>query len=93
LHQNYPNPFNPVTTIIFDIGLRDSPSQNATVIIYNLLGQQIKTLFDGPAPAGRYSLTWSGVDELGAQVATGIYFVRLLTEHGTQKIRKMLLIR
>lgn len=93
LHQNYPNPFNPVTTIVFDIGLRDGPSQRATVIIYNLLGQQVKPLFDGPAPAGRYSLTWSGVDELGAQVATGIYFVRLFTESGTQKIRKMLLIR
>ena len=93
LHQNYPNPFNPATTIVFDIGLRDGPSQNATVIIYNLLGQQVRTLFDGPAPAGSYSLTWSGVDDLGTQVATGIYFVRLLTEHGTQKVRKMLLIR
>ncbi|MFC1619122.1 Calx-beta domain-containing protein [Candidatus Neomarinimicrobiota bacterium] len=93
LHQNYPNPFNPVTTIVFDIGLQDGPSQNATVIIYNLLGQQVKTLFDGPALAGRYTLNWQGVDELGSQVATGIYFVRLLTEQGLQKTRKMLLIR
>jgi hypothetical protein len=93
LHQNYPNPFNPVTTIVFDIGLRDGPSQNATVIIYNLLGQQVKTLFDGPALAGRYTMSWQGMDELGSQVATGIYFVRLLTGQGIQKTRKMLLIR
>jgi hypothetical protein len=93
LHQNYPNPFNPVTTIVFDIGLRDGPSQNATVIIYNLLGQQVKTLFDGPALAGRYTMSWPGTDELGSQVATGIYFVRLLTEQNIQKTRKMLLIR
>jgi hypothetical protein len=93
LHQNYPNPFNPVTTIVFDIGLQDGPSQNATVIIYNLLGQQVKTLFDGPALAGQYTLSWQGVDELGSRVATGIYFIRLLTDQGTQKTRKMLLIR
>lgn len=93
LHQNYPNPFNPSTRIVFDLGSRDGPSQRAKVVVYNLLGQQVCTLYNNQASPGRYDLTWEGIDERGMAVASGIYFVRLSTSSGHQVTKKMLLIR
>ncbi|MFB0515657.1 MAG: FlgD immunoglobulin-like domain containing protein, partial [Candidatus Neomarinimicrobiota bacterium] len=93
LHQNYPNPFNPTTCISFDLGFQDGPRQQVKVVIHNLLGQQVRTLYDGEASTGRYQLVWDGVDDQGAAVASGIYFVRLSTGSGYQKTKKMLLIR
>ncbi len=93
LHQNYPNPFNPTTRIVFDLGFQDGPRQHARVVIYNLLGQEVLTLYDGEASTGRYELTWQGVDARGLAVASGVYFVRLSTSTGHQMTKKMLLIR
>ncbi|GAF72121.1 unnamed protein product, partial [marine sediment metagenome] len=93
LHQNYPNPFNPTTRIVFDLGFQDGPRQHARVVIYNLLGQEVLTLYDGEASTGRYELTWQGVDARGLAAASGVYFVRLSTSAGHQVIRKMLLVR
>jgi hypothetical protein len=93
LHQNYPNPFNPSTRIVFDLGFRDGPSQRAVVAIYNLRGQKVRTLYNGDTPAGQYNLVWHGVDDRGATVASGVYFVRLSTHLGYEQTRKMLLLR
>ncbi len=93
LHQNYPNPFNPTTRIVFDLGFQDGPRQHARVVIYNLLGQEVLTLYDGEASTGRYELTWQGVDARGLAAASGVYFVRLSTSAGHQVTRKMLLVR
>lgn len=93
LHQNYPNPFNPTTRIVFDLGFQDGPEQQTSIIIYNLLGQEVRTLFDGVTPAGRYELVWRGIDKRGASVASGVYFVRLLTGSGRVATKKMLLVR
>ena len=54
LYQNYPNPFNPVTTIAFDVP-QDS---HVEIIIYNIMGQQLKTLVDKKFTAGRYEVKW-----------------------------------
>ena len=93
LHQNYPNPFNPTTRIVFDLGFQDGPRQHARVVIYNLLGQEVLTLYDGEASTGRYELTWQGVDARGLAAASGVYFVRLSTSAGHQISMKMLLVR
>jgi len=93
LHQNYPNPFNPTTRIVFDLGFQDGPRQHARVVIYNLLGREVLTLYNGEASTGRYELTWQGVDARGITVASGVYFVRLSTSAGHQMTRKMLLVR
>ena len=93
LHHNYPNPFNPSTRIVFDLGFQEGPEQRASVIIYNLLGQEVRTLHNGVTPAGRYELVWRGIDQRGAAVASGVYFVRLLTGAGHVEIKKMLLVR
>ncbi len=93
LHQNYPNPFNPSTRIVFDIGFSDKSSQYVTVVIYNLLGQKVSTLYNGEAQPGRYQLTWQGVNDEGVAVSSGVYFVQLKTDSGFQRTSKMLLIR
>jgi len=88
LGQNYPNPFNPETNIEFALSL---PSQ-VRLEIFDILGRNVTTLIDQRMNAGRFVVTWKGVDGTGSQVASGVYFYRLTTE---QEIRqeKMVLLR
>jgi len=73
LEQNYPNPFNPETAISYHL----PDACHVTLKIYNLLGQQIKTLVDHDAPAGSHTIRWDGKDEHGHNLASGIYLYRL----------------
>jgi hypothetical protein len=68
LSQNYPNPFNPVTTIEFSIPKTD----NVTIKIYNVLGQEIKTLINGKMDAGTYKAEWQANNN-----SSGIYFYQM----------------
>lgn len=73
LGQNYPNPFNPATQIRYQL-----PNQSkVTLIIYNLLGQQVKTLINMTLPAGYYVASWDGKDDRGLTAASGVYFYRI----------------
>lgn len=74
LHQNFPNPFNPTTTITFD--LQDAGAQ-VSLVVYNVLGQAVRTLATGVHAAGQYSYTWDGQDARGQLVASGVYLYRL----------------
>jgi len=68
LSQNYPNPFNPVTTLEIAI-----PHQTRVSLkIYNLLGEEIHTVYSGILNAGNYQYQWDA-----HQVASGIYFYQL----------------
>ena len=88
LHPNYPNPFNPRTTINYDL-----PADNRVrLTVYNLTGQQVRVLIDGPQPAGRHTAVWHGMDDSGARVGSGVYLFRLETA-GSVLVRKMLLIK
>lgn len=85
LAQNYPNPFNPTTTIGFAL----PEAQHAELVIYNLLGQQVKILVNAELPAGRYEFQWNGTNQSGAEVSSGIYFYML--KAGDQRfVNKML---
>ena len=84
LHQNYPNPFNPSTQIKFSV----ENTTLATVKVYNILGEEVATLFDGSAEAGRYYV--ATFDATG--LASGVYFYRLTTKEKTD-VRRMLLLR
>ena len=88
LNQNYPNPFNPSTAISYQL----SAFSNVKLLIYNLLGQRIKTLVDSYQNAGEHSIVWDTTDDSNNPVSSGIYFYQLKT-NGLVKQKKMLLIR
>ena len=88
LYQNAPNPFNPVTTIPFK--LKDNAK--VSLVIYNALGQKVKTLVSGRLNAGTYRETWNGSNDLGRKVASGIYFYKLITPSKVFT-KKMVLIK
>ena len=88
LFQNYPNPFNPSTQISFDV----PSAEFITLRIYNLLGQDVKTLSSKIMNPGRYIFEWDGTDLLNNDVASGVYFYELRGESFISR-KKMLLIR
>jgi len=88
LHQNYPNPFNPTTTIRFEIPV---PSQ-VSLKIYNLMGQEVRTLTRDWFPMGNHQLIWNGKDQRGIPVSAGVYIYRLQSQN-FQKTRKMVLLK
>ncbi len=73
LLPNYPNPFNPSTTIRFELPYE----KRVRLIIYDILGRQVRVLHDGKANAGVHALTWHSTNEQEIPVAAGIYFYRL----------------
>jgi hypothetical protein len=88
LSNNYPNPFNPSTVIQYAV-----PRQgNVSLVIYNVLGQAVRTLVDMPLAAGRYTARWDGRDNNGRFVGTGVYFYRLNADQ-TSLVKKMLLVK
>ena len=89
LNQNYPNPFNPSTQISFDV---PSGSEFVTLTIYNLLGQNVKTLVNKVLSPGQYAFEWDAIDDTGFPAASGIYFYELRSESFIAR-KKMLLIR
>jgi hypothetical protein len=88
LSQNAPNPFNPVTTIPFSL----KTVGDATLSIYNVQGQLVKTLVSGHHTVGQHTAVWNGTTVNGRQVASGVYFYRLVTDQGT-RVRRMTLVR
>ncbi|MDW7680281.1 MAG: NosD domain-containing protein, partial [bacterium] len=88
LHQNYPNPFNPNTTIKFQI---DQPGRTS-LIIYNLLGQQVRKLLDKNLLPGEYRLHWDGKNDAGQILSSGVYFAKLASG-GKSELIKLVLVR
>ena len=93
LGQNYPNPFNPVTKITYDVGFVDGPQQHVNLSIYNLLGQHVQTLVDGQQTIGRHAVQWYGRDKAGMNVASGVYFMHMITSVGKIQTKKVMLLR
>ncbi|HTX19177.1 MAG TPA: T9SS type A sorting domain-containing protein [Bacteroidota bacterium] len=84
LSQNYPNPFNPTTRIAYDL----PKDGQVTLIVYNVLGQQVVTLVDRVQEAGSYTVTFSS--EHG--IASGVYFY-VLRAGDFVSVKKMMLIK
>ena len=83
LSQNYPNPFNPRTSI--DLLVRSSSIMS--LVIVNVLGQEVVTLFRGYLPSGQHSFAWDA-----SSMTSGIYFCRL--EAGSyHDIKKIVFIK
>jgi len=73
LRQNYPNPFNPSTTIKYAL----KTNADVKLTIYNILGQEVRTLINNNMAAGYKEVVWNGLDNHGRQVATGVYIYRI----------------
>jgi len=93
LHQNYPNPFNPYTTILYDLPI----DSRLSLVIYDILGREVRTLINEDKVAGYYSLVWDGKDRIGVPAGTGVYIYRIRTrglDGGSySKTRKMLMLK
>ncbi|MBN2000131.1 T9SS type A sorting domain-containing protein, partial [candidate division KSB1 bacterium] len=87
LLKNYPNPFNPTTRIVCELPF---PS-NVRIDIYNILGQKVKTLFDGFLPTSAGQFMWDATNDHGQGVSAGVYLCTL-TADGISLTRKMLLL-
>jgi hypothetical protein len=83
LEQNYPNPFNPVTTIRYEI----PKVSKVTLKIYDILGREVLTLFNGSQQAGKYEVEWQATN-----FASGIYFYHLQAGEFSDT-RKLILLR
>ncbi|HQU70848.1 MAG TPA: proprotein convertase P-domain-containing protein, partial [Calditrichia bacterium] len=88
LGQNYPNPFNPTTTITFRLPV----SGQASLRIFNALGQTVRHLADGNFAAGGHQVLWDGRNDAGLPVASGIYYYQLQFGQNL-KVGKMLLLK
>ncbi len=88
LSQNYPNPFNPSTQISFSL-----PEQtDVSLDVYNVLGKKVRVLINESFAAGNHTVVWDGRNDAGAEVASGIYFYRMMTEMNHQT-KKMLFLK
>jgi hypothetical protein len=92
LSQNYPNPFNPETVINYQIPDLRGESIEIQLIIYNLIGDEVKTLVREKQESGYYSIIWDGKDNAGFSVSAGTYVYRIKAGNYLQS-KKMTLLR
>lgn len=88
LFQNYPNPFNLSTKIQFEL----RKAAYLQLSIYDLLGNQIRNLYEGDKLPGTFDFTWDGADSRGNIVPSGVYFTRLSAD-GVIQTKKMILVK
>jgi hypothetical protein len=89
LAQNYPNPFNPSTTIRFSV---PAPGSMVSLKVYDVTGRLVATLVDNEKISGARAVRWTAKDLRGADVASGLYFYRLITPDNTIS-RKLVVVR
>ena len=88
LHQNYPNPFNPSTTLRYEL-----PENGlVNIIIYDMLGKQVKTLINQTQGAGYRSVIWDATNDYGKPVSAGIYLYQIQAGEYMQT-KKMVLLK
>jgi len=87
LYNAYPNPFNPTTTINYDV------PQNGKVkmVIYDLMGREVRILMHHDLLAGYHTLTWDGKNNIGQIASAGLYFCQLNGQDYTKTIKMLLL--
>jgi len=88
LNQNFPNPFNPSTVIKYDL----VKSSKVELKIYDILGQEVKTLVNEVQEKGHRTALWNGNDNFNNKVSSGIYFYRISAGKWND-IKKMILLK
>jgi len=89
LDQNYPNPFNPTTWISYDV---PAPGGEVVLRVFAPSGRLVRTLADGYAPSGSYSVEWDGRDDRGVSVSSGVYLYQIQVGDFVDQ-KKMLLLK
>jgi len=87
ISQNYPNPFNPTTSIKYQL----PQTSDVRLLIYNVLGQKVRTLVNSQIEAGYHSVIWDGRNDEGNAVASGVYIYRFEADKFTRTMKLMLL--
>ncbi|MEJ2055057.1 MAG: T9SS type A sorting domain-containing protein, partial [Calditrichaceae bacterium] len=82
LHQNYPNPFNPVTKIKYSV----PQNSYVTLKVYNILGQEVATLFEGVRNPGNYTAYFRAEG-----LSSGVYLYQLKSESYSETKKLMIL--
>ncbi|MFO7626181.1 MAG: FlgD immunoglobulin-like domain containing protein, partial [Candidatus Fermentibacteraceae bacterium] len=83
-----PNPFSSSTSVVFQ-----SPGLSSmTFQVFDIAGRLVRTQSIGNSPAGQHTITWDGRDSQGAELASGVYFIRLRGAE-QQASAKVLLVR
>ncbi len=88
LKANYPNPFNPSTNIEYSL----KNTSEVSLVIYNTLGEKVKTLVNETQAANSYRVVWDGTNDTGARVASGVYIYKLTAANFTDS-QKMILMK
>ena len=86
--QNYPNPFNPATTLRYDL----PEKSHVNIIIYDMLGRQVRTLVNQTQDAGHKSVTWDATNDYGKPVSAGVYLYQIQAGEFVQT-KKMVLLK
>lgn len=87
LEQNYPNPFNPTTKIRYSIPNLGLDLQNVNLTVYDILGNQIKTLVDEPQETGYHEIDFNA-----STLASGVYIYRLSAGNFVS-VKKMMVLK
>ena len=88
LANNFPNPFNPATTIQYAL----PQAADVELIVYNAVGQVVRTLVAEYQSAGRYAVEWDATNDSGYRLSSGMYFYHLQADE-FREVKKMLLLR
>ena len=88
LHQNYPNPFNPTTSIKFDL----PNAGNVKLVIYDMMGREVRTLLNNNINAGFQSVKWDATNDFGKPVSAGVYIYQIQADDFIQS-KKMILLK
>ena len=73
LQNNYPNPFNPITNIEYYV----PKAGNVSLVVYNIMGQKVRTLVEGNHIQGTFHAVWDGCNDAGKLLSSGVYFYQL----------------
>jgi hypothetical protein len=88
LNNNYPNPFNPITSFRYEL-----PKQShVTIVIYDMLGREVRTLVNTTEDAGFKSVQWDATDSFGKPVSAGVYLYQIKAGEFRQT-KKMVLLK
>jgi len=88
LSQNYPNPFNPSTIINYSL-----PTNSLVrLVIYDLLGREVKTLINSEKNSGTYQVQWNGDNNFGSKVSSGTY-IYMIRSGDFNQARKLILLK